>query len=71
MIYLERNIMKKIVIHVEGGLVQAVYADTERNIEVEVLDLDVPSYPTEEEIAEIQEKRTTIQLEQERMVQIY
>ena len=40
--------MSKVVIIVAGGLVQDVYATTE-DIEVEVLDLDEPSYATKEE----------------------
>ncbi len=42
----------KIAIIVAGGLVQDVYATTE-DIEVEILDLDEPSYATKEEEKEI------------------
>lgn len=37
----------KIIIKVEGGMVQAVYADGE--VEVDVIDLDVSDYPEEGE----------------------
>lgn len=39
--------MVRVVIHVEGGMVRAVYSDGE--VDVDVLDLDVSSYPNEAE----------------------
>lgn len=46
--------MVNIVIAVEGGMVQNVYAD-EKFINVEVIDLDVSDYPEDEEIEEKEE----------------
>lgn len=61
--------MGKIVIHVEGGLVQAVYSD--RAQEVEVFDLDLPSYPSEVEILEFDSRAQKLKLEQDGLTQIY
>lgn len=61
--------MGTIVIHVEGGLVQAVYSDTAQS--VNVLDLDLPSYPTGKDISEIQSRADTLKQEQDRLIQIY
>jgi hypothetical protein len=43
--------MAKVVIHVEGGLVQAVYSTEE--LDIQVYDLDVSSYATKQEIEEM------------------
>ncbi|MFZ5796854.1 MAG: hypothetical protein ACOY3O_00360 [Thermodesulfobacteriota bacterium] len=45
--------MTKVIIHVEGGLVQAVYSAEE--LDIQVYDLDVPDFATE---AEYQESKT-------------
>lgn len=47
--------MARVVIRVEGGMVTAVYSDGE--VDVEVLDLDVSSYPDEGEEDEVDLKR--------------
>ena len=41
----------KIVIHVEGGIVQAVFSDAE-NLDIEVIDLDEPDFATDDELKE-------------------
>ena len=43
--------MVQIVIAVEGGMVQNVYADNS-NVGVKVIDLDVSDYPDDDEIEE-------------------
>lgn len=40
--------MVRVAVHVEGGMVQAVYATSE-DVDIEVYDLDVSSYPDEGE----------------------
>jgi hypothetical protein len=45
------TIMAKVIIHVEGGLVQAVYSTEE--LDIQVYDLDVSSYATKQEIEEM------------------
>lgn len=49
--------MVRVIIHVEGGMVHAVYSDGEAD--VEVLDLDVSSYPDEgeEDVAAFNRRR--------------
>ena len=44
------TVMPKVVIHVEGGLVQAVYSTEE--LDIQVYDLDVSSYANKREIEE-------------------
>lgn len=44
------TVMAKVVIHVEGGLVQAVYSTEE--LDIHVYDLDVSSYANKREIEE-------------------
>lgn len=51
--------MARVVIHVEGGMVRAVYSDEE--VDVEVLDLDVSSYPDEGEEDEVDMKRRQLE----------
>lgn len=51
--------MVRVVIHVEGGMVRAVYSDGEAD--VEVLDLDVSSYPGEGEEDEVDMKRRQLE----------
>ena len=46
----------KVVIIVDGGLVQEVYSD-DGAVEVEVIDLDVSDFPDEADITEHTEKR--------------
>lgn len=36
--------MYKIIVHIEGGLVQAVYSNLNEEIEVEVMDTDVDMF---------------------------
>lgn len=45
----------KIIVRVEGGLVQAVYADGE--VDVEVVDLDISDYPDDGEQDEANKRR--------------
>lgn len=51
--------MVRVVIHVEGGMVRAVYSDGE--VDVDVLDLDVSSYPDEAEEDEVDMKRRQLE----------
>lgn len=52
--------MIKVAIHVEGGMVQAVYA-TNEDVEIEVYDLDVSSYPDEGEEDAADSKRRCLE----------
>jgi len=61
--------MGKIIIHVEGGVVRAVYSDTTQS--VNVLDLDIPRYPTGKEISEIKSRINSLDLAQDNLIQIY
>ncbi|MDD2468350.1 MAG: hypothetical protein PHI97_30590 [Desulfobulbus sp.] len=58
-----------VLIHVEGGLVQAVYASAE--LDIQVYDLDVPSFATPLEIKQI--RMIAAQFEQQRqgLLQLY
>ena len=61
--------LPRVLIHVEGGLVQAVYASEE--LDIQVYDLDVSSFATPLEIKQI--RMIVAQLEQQRqsLLQIY
>lgn len=50
----------KVAIRVKGGLVQAVYS-TGEDVDVEVYDLDVSSYPEEGEIDMVEERRQQLE----------
>jgi len=45
------SVLPKVIIHVEGGLVQAVYSTEE--LDIQVYDLDVSSYATKQEVEEM------------------
>ena len=49
----------KIIIHVEGGLVQAVYANGD--VDVDVVDLDVSDFPDEGEQEAADNRRTEME----------
>lgn len=55
----EQELCVRVAIEVEGGLVQAVYSDA--SVSVEVYDLDVPEFPTEEEQKEIDSKAAALE----------
>lgn len=61
----------KIIIKVEGGMVQAVYADCE--IEVDVVDLDVSDYPddSEQEAADEREEKLNKTVQQKGWKQVW
>ncbi len=61
--------LPRVFIHVEGGLVQAVYASAE--LDIQVYDLDVPSFATPLEIKQI--RMIAAQFEQQRqgLLQLY
>lgn len=48
--------MIKIAIVVEGGMVQTVYSTDDKEVEVEVIDLDLSDFLTDEEEEEHKEK---------------
>ena len=61
--------LPRVLIHVEGGLVQAVYASAE--LDIQVYYLDVSSFATPYEIEQI--RMTAAQFEQQRqgLLQLY
>ena len=61
--------LPRVLIHVEGGLVQAVYASEE--LDIQVYDLDVSSFATPYEIKQI--RMIAAQFEQQRqgLLQLY
>ena len=61
--------LPRVLIHVEGGLVQAVYASEE--LDIQVYDLDAPSFATPLEIKQI--RMIAAQFEQQRqgLLQLY
>ena len=65
--------MSKIIIRVEGGLVQGVSYDGEDDIQVEVLDMDVGENCTEDELDEWEYdvKRMEAELKHHKMRGIY
>lgn len=50
----------KVVIKVEGGMVQGVWTDAPEDIELEVLDLDVSDFASGEEKAIVEEMRSDL-----------
>lgn len=57
----EGNVVE-VVIHVEGGMVQAVYASGEKaRLDVTVLDLDVSDFPDEGEQETADDKRASLE----------
>lgn len=61
----------KIIIKVEGGMVQAVYADDE--VEVDVVDLDVSDFPDdgEQEAADEREEKLNKTVQQKGWKQVW
>ena len=63
------TIMPKVIIHVEGGLVQAVYSTEE--LDIQVYDLDVSSYATKQEIEEMKTIASDLETAIRDLQQIY
>ena len=63
------TVMPKVVIHVEGGLVQAVYSTEE--LDIKVYDLDVSSYATKQEIEEMKTIAADLETAIRALQQIY
>lgn len=61
--------MPKVIIHVEGGLVQAVYSKEE--LDVQVYDLDMPDFATETEIKSMKMIAAEFETEIKDLQQIY
>lgn len=63
------TIMPKVIIHVEGGLVQAVYSTEE--LDIQVYDLDLSHYANQREIEETKAIAATLEKEIQDLQQIY
>ena len=63
------TVMPKVIIHVEGGLVQAVYSTEE--LDIQVYDLDLSRYATQREIEESKAIAATMEKEIRGLQQIY
>jgi hypothetical protein len=65
--------MQTIIIHVEGGLVQAVYTDKGRKeaTRVQVIDLDLSDFSTPEEEADHEKNKEAIDTISHTMTAIY
>ena len=63
------TVMPKVIIHVEGGLVQAVYSTEE--LDIQVYDLDLSRYATQREIEESKAIAGTLEKEIQDLQQIY
>ncbi|MFH1019030.1 MAG: hypothetical protein V1782_00255 [Pseudomonadota bacterium] len=61
--------MPKVIIHVEGGLVQAVYSAEE--LDIQVYDLDMPDFATYTEIEAIKAIAAEFETEIKELQQIY
>jgi len=61
--------MSKVIIHVEGGLVQAVYSKEE--LDVQVYDLDMPDFATKTEIESMKTITAEFESEIKDLQQIY
>ena len=63
------TVMPKVIIHVEGGLVQAVYSTEE--LDIQVYDLDLSRYASQREIEETKAIAATMEKEIRGLQQIY
>ena len=63
------TVMAKVIIHVEGGLVQAVYSTEE--LDIQVYDLDVSAYATKQEIEEMKTIAADLEIAIRDLQQIY
>jgi hypothetical protein len=63
------TVMPKVILHVEGGLVQAVYSTEE--LDIQVYDLDVSSYATKQEIEEMKTIASDLETAIRDLQQIY
>ncbi|MFA7287246.1 MAG: hypothetical protein WC055_00040 [Melioribacteraceae bacterium] len=61
--------MTRVIIHIEGGIVQAVHSD--EILDVRVYDLDCPSFTTMDEENGIKEKSVSLENEIKGLKQIY
>ena len=64
-----QTVMPKVIIHVEGGLVQAVYSTEE--LDIQVYDLDLSRYASQKEIEETKAIAATMEKEIRGLQQIY
>ena len=63
------TVMPKVIIHVEGGLVQAVYSTEE--LDIQVYDLDLSRYASQREIEETKAIAATMEKDIRGLQQIY
>ena len=63
------SVLPKVIIHVEGGLVQAVYSTEE--LDIQVYDLGVSSYATKQEIEEMKTIAADLEIARRDLQQIY
>jgi len=59
----------KVIIKVEGGIVQEVYSDTD--LDIEVFDIDDPDFATEEDLRELEENCERLAQYREKLNVIY
>lgn len=63
------TVLPKVIIHVEGGLIQAVYSTEE--LDIQVYDLDLSRYASKQEIEETKALAATMEKEIRDLQQIY
>ena len=63
--------MVKVVVVCEGGLVQGVFTDKSKEVDVEVFDLDEPGFMTKKEEAELNKRREEYNAAIHELEQIY
>jgi hypothetical protein len=63
------HFLPRVLIHVEGGLVQAVYASEE--LDIQVYDLDIPSFATQYEIKQIRMIADQFEQQRQGLPQLY
>jgi hypothetical protein len=61
--------LPKVIIHLEGGLVQAVYATVD--LDVRIFDLDMPDYATSQELEEAKTLATDFKSQIQDLKQVY
>jgi len=59
----------KVIIHLEGGLVQAVYSELE--LDIQVYDLDMPDFATRKELEEAKTLAADFENQIQELKQIY
>jgi len=61
--------LPKVIVHLEGGLVQAVYSEQE--LDIQVYDLDMPDFATRKELEEAKTLAADFESQIQELKQIY